>query len=197
MENATVGHARPALLPAARQQQERLWQVGRMFRANCTIDVLTTHCHIAAPPEDVWRMLMFFEGVPQRARWPLRTVLPQPIRIGRTGKEVGAAVNCLYTSGRLLKRITAIEPPRVLHFEVVAQELGIESCVTTVTGSYEIRGDGGGSAVALTTRYRGHQRPRWLWRAFERVVAHQLHQHVLSGMSAAGTCSGSAYRAKA
>lgn len=192
MENATTGYAPPALSPATGQQQRRLWKIGRLARANDAIEAVTTRCHIAASPEEVWHRLMFFEEVPQRARGLLRTVLPQPIRTAGEGKRIGAVVQCLYTSGCLMKRITAIEPPHTLRFEVVAQELGIESCVTTVAGAYEIRGDADGATVALTTRYRGHLRPRLLWRPFERVVAHQLHRHILSGMSVPGTCSGSA-----
>jgi hypothetical protein len=51
-------------------------------------------------------------------------------------------------------------------------------------GSYEIRAEGGGAEVVLTTRYRGHLRPRWLWRPFEHFVAHRLHRHILDGMRA-------------
>ena len=96
----------------------------------------------------------------------------------------GATVECSYSRGSLRKRITVLERPRLVRFEVIEQNLGVERCVTTVEGSYEIRSNGGGSEVALTTKYRGHLRPRWLWRPLERLLAHRLHRHILAGMGA-------------
>ena len=52
-------------------------------------------------------------------------------------------------------------------------------------GSYEMSDHPGGSELVLTTRYRGHLRPRWLWRPLERFLAHRLHRHILDGMRAA------------
>jgi hypothetical protein len=98
------------------------------------------------------------------------------------GRHVGAEVRCTYSRGGLVKRITVLEEPRFARFEVLEQQLGIERCMTTVEGSYEFRADGQGTALSLTTQYRGHLRPRRLWRSFERLLAHQLHRHILAGM---------------
>jgi hypothetical protein len=112
-------------------------------------------------------------------------LLPSPVRTQASGKHVGASVECVYSRGSLLKRITVLDRPRLVRFDVIEQQLGIERCVTTVEGSYEIRAVGDGCDVALTTKYRGHLRPRRLWRPIERSLAHALHRHILSGMGAA------------
>jgi hypothetical protein len=69
-------------------------------------------------------------------------------------------------------------------FDVLVQRLGVEDCISMTGGSYEMRASGGGCDVVLTTAYRGHLRPRWLWRPFEHYLAHQLHRHILDGMRA-------------
>ena len=151
-----------------------------------TIDAVTTTAAFDAPPDDVWQRMMFYEEVPLRPPLLLRMFLPSPVKTQGDGKHVGTVVECTYSRGGLLKRITALDRPRLVCFEVIEQRLGVERCVTTVEGSYEFRAAGGGTEVALTTKYRGHLRPRWLWRPFERLLAHQLHRHILGGMAATG-----------
>jgi hypothetical protein len=138
-----------------------------------------------ATQDEVWRRLMFFEDVPHRPGLALRLLLPVPLRTSKPAMRVGATVRCTYSGGRsLVKRITAVEAPSLLQFEVLEQDLGIESCLTTVEGSYRIRESGDGTGVTLTTRYRGHLRPRWLWRTPERWIAGAMHRHILRGIGA-------------
>jgi hypothetical protein len=165
--------------------REVLWLVGRLFPPNREVEAVTTRAGFDLSPEDVWLALMFYEEVPQRPPLLLRLFLPSPVKTGGGRKEVGARVLCTYTHGSLVKRFTVLERPRLVRFEVVDQALGVERCLTTTEGSYEITPAAHGCEVALTTRYRGHLRPRWLWRPFERLLAHQLHRHILSGMGAA------------
>ena len=166
--------------------REFLWLLGRLFPPGLAVDTVTTSARFNAPPEDVWQRMLFYEEVPHRPPLLLRTFLPTPVRTQGAGKHVGATVECSYSRGSLLKRITVLDRPRLVCFEVTEQRLGVERCVTTVAGSYEIRADAQGCEVALTTQYRGHLRPRWLWRPFERLLAHQLHRHILGGMGATG-----------
>jgi hypothetical protein len=169
-----------------RHPRELLWLVGRLFPPGLAIDAVTTSARFDAPPDDMWQRMMFYEEVPHRPPLLLRMFLPSPVKTQGAGKHVGATVECSYSRGSLLKRITALDRPRLVCFEVIEQRLGVERCVTTVEGSYEIRAADGGCEVALTTKYRGHLRPRWLWRPFERLLAHQLHRHILGGMAATG-----------
>lgn len=162
-----------------------LARIGAVFPRNTAVDDVVTRASIPAPPEEVWRRIMFYEEVPQRPRLLLRLLLPVPLRTSKSGMCAGATVQCSYgDGGHLVKRITAVDPPTLVRFDVLEQDLGIEPCVTTVEGAYRIQCSNAGSEVALNTTYRGHLRPRWLWRAPERWLAHALHRHILRGMGA-------------
>jgi hypothetical protein len=160
-------------------------KVGRWFSENPASESVTTRIWLDASPDAVWKELRFYEEVPNSPGLFLLTVLPRPIRSEGEKTRVGASVRCVYQGGHLVKRITAAEPGHLLRFEVLEQNLGIENCVSMGNGSYEIRGTEGGSEVLLTTHYRGHLRPRVLWRPFERMFAHRVHRHILKGLKLA------------
>jgi len=181
----TMNGVRAAAARAGMHPRELLWLLGRLFPPSFAVDVVTTTAAFDSPPEDVWERMMFYEEVPHRPSFLLRLFLPSPVVTQGTGKEVGTVVTCIYSRGSLLKRITALERPRLVRFEVLEQNLGIERCMTTVEGAYEFRAAGRGTLVALTTRYHGHLRPRSLWRPLERLLANRLHRHILGGMGAA------------
>jgi len=172
--------------PSQAQSRAREWLrlIGRLFPPHTGVDAVTTKAAFDASPDEVWQRMMFYEEVPHRPPLLLRVFLPTPVRTQGNLKQVGATVECTYSQGGLVKRITDLDRPHLVRFEVLKQHLGVERCVTTVEGAYEISADGRGSEVALTTNYRGHLRPRWLWRPFERLLAHQLHRHILGGMGA-------------
>lgn len=159
-------------------------RVGLLFPRNARSEAVETPLHLRATPEEVWQRILFYEEVPRRPLWFLRIFLPRPIRTEGEKTQVGAIVRCTYDGGHLLKRITAVEPARLLRFHVLEQRLGIEDCVSMSQGSYEIRATGDGSEVVLTTHYRSRLRPRSLWRPLERCLAHRLHRHILDGMRA-------------
>jgi hypothetical protein len=159
-----------------------LARVGRLFPRNETDDDVATKTHFAASPETVWRGMIFYEEVPRRPTTLLRMFLPLPVRTQGEKTRVGATIECTYDGGYLEKRITAAETARFVRFEVLVQKLGIEDCISMQGGSYEYRAMDGGTDVVLTTGYRGHMRPRWLWRLFEHFLAHRLHHHILDGM---------------
>jgi hypothetical protein len=129
--------------------------------------------------------MMFYEEVPGRPGWLLRLILSAPVRTSGEKSRVGSLIACVYTGGSLEKRITAIEPPGFISFDVLGQDLGIEDSITMTGGSYQIHASAEGAEVVLTTLYRGHVLPRWLLRPVERYVARRLHRHILDGMSAA------------
>lgn len=164
--------------------REMLGRVGRLFPRNPASEAVATVVRFDATPEAVWQGILFYEEVPRRPLWFLRVFLPRPVRTEGRKTEVGALIRCTYDGGLLIKRITAVEPARLVRFEVLEQRLGVDDCVSMGEGSYEIRRDGDGSEVVLTTWYRGHLRPRWLWRPLERYLGHAVHRHILEGMRA-------------
>ena len=156
--------------------------VGAWFPRNSSREAVTTRIRLDAPPEAVWKVLRFYEEIPNRPGPFLSALLPLPVRSEGEKTRVGASIRCIYEGGHLVKRITVSEPPHLLRFEVLEQNLGIENSVSMGEGSYEIQPREGGSEVLLTTQYVGHLRPRFLFRPVERMLAHHVHRHILEGM---------------
>lgn len=148
-------------------------------------ETVSTRLHLQAEPGAVWDRITFYEEIPERPPFLLRFLLPCPVRSEGGKTCVGATVRCTYEGGSLLKKITAVEPPHGIRFEVVDQRLGIEDCVRALSGSYQIRREREGSEVVLTTNYRSYLHPRLLWRPLEKFLVGRLHRHILGGMSVA------------
>ena len=153
-------------------------------------NVVSTPVRFQATAQAVWEQMLSYEEVPDRPALLLRALLPNPVRTEGDKTSVGTNVLCTYRSGELVKRILVVEPPHLLRFEVMDQHIGIEDCVTLGGGSYQIRACGEQTEIVLTTNYRGHLRPRSLWRPLERFLGHQFHHHILDGMRAAMPCAG-------
>jgi hypothetical protein len=164
--------------------RQLLGSIGTLFPRNNVNEVVATTVRFDAPPEALWDGIVFYEEVPIRPPLLLRFLLPHPVRTSGDKTRVGTTIVCIYNSGGLVKSITAVDPPHLVRFDVVEQSLGIEGCITTLGGSYEINAGVDGSEVILTTNYRGHLRPRNLWRPLERFVARELHRYILSGIGA-------------
>lgn len=143
---------------------------------------VTTRQHFPVEPQALWQALLFYEEIKTAPPWLLRLFLPVPRSTQGAKSEPSASVLCEYEGGWLLKRMTRIQAPTLLHFEMVEQHLGIETCAVALGGSYEILAQPGGCEVALTTRYRTVLRPRWLWRPLEVLLTTALHRHILAGM---------------
>ena len=159
---------------------------GRFFGRQPVTQAVGTRVHFTASRESVWNHLMFYEEVPGRPPFPLGVLLPHPIRTEGNKTGTGANIRCLYGArAGLVKYIVGVEPPHSLQFEVAEQRLGIEDCVVTVGGSYQIHYCGDAADVVLTTNYRTYLHPRWMWRPVEALLIGQLHKHILRGISAA------------
>ena len=159
--------------------------VGWLFAGTEVHGAVTTRVRLEASPESVWDHLIFYEEVPGRPSFLLRALLPHPLRTHGDKMRIGTTVRCEYEGGDLVKRITAVDSPCWLRFDVIEQRLGIEDCVRTLGGSYQISPCGDATEVVLTTSYRSFLRPRSLWRLFEAFVVTRLHHHILQGVCAA------------
>jgi len=144
---------------------------------------ILTRMKFAASPERVWGGLMFYEQIEERPPLYLRLLLPVPIATEGSKSKVGDDVRCSYKGGHLLKRITRIDPGRHYGFEVVEQNLAVRGGLTLSGGCYTLRAlPGGGTQVAVTTRYVSLRRPSWLWKPIEAAVCHMFHRHLLAAM---------------
>ena len=85
--------------------------VGRLFPPSHAIEGVTTSIAFDAPPDQVWQRMMFYEEVPHRPPLLLRIFLPSPVKTQGSDKQIGTVVECTYSRGGLLKRITVLERP--------------------------------------------------------------------------------------
>ena len=115
----------------------------------------------------------------------IQLVLPRPVRSIGDRSRVGEIIECIYEGGYLTKEITRVDPLECLEFRVVDQELHFEHDVTLVGGRFLLGSSVDApqkTKVTLTTDYKRHLRPEWLWKPIEVYVVHTLHSHVLEGM---------------
>ena len=152
-----------------------------LFGGGTSNESVITRIHIEATPEFIWRDIAFYEEVPGRPPLLLDSLLC-PLGTQGDKSEIGATILCKYKQGTLVKRITFLQRPYLIRFDVLEQQLGIEYCAIAQSGSYCIRRLDDASEVILTTNYRAFLYPRWFWRPLERLALHQLHSHILNGM---------------
>lgn len=172
--------------PRPRRHAARFYRlVSWLFAREAVREAAATRIHFDANPETVWNHIMLYEEVPGQPPFPLRVLLPHSVRTEGDKTRVGATVRCVYREGDLAKRITNVERPHLLQFEVVEQRLGIEGCILTLGGSYQIHPCADATDVVLITNYWAYLRPRFLWRPLEALLVGQLHNHILDGVRSA------------
>ncbi len=148
------------------------------------VETVSTSVDIAASPHECFESLAFYEEVKHRPPLILRIGLAHPLGAIGSSRRIGDIKKCLYNKGSITKRVTEVEPDRLLAFEVIGQHIGYERDVR-LTGrsfAFEPRADGG-THVTLTTTYVPLLEPRLLWRWGEHIAVHTLHEHVLEGLS--------------
>lgn len=178
----SVDLRRAQLISSTPAPRTALTLLARTFGGRPAAAEVTTRQHFAVAPQELWQALLFYEEIKTPPPWLLRLFLPVPRSTHGAKNEPSAPVLCEYDGGWLLKRVTVVQAPTLLRFEMVEQHLGVERCAVALGGSYEIVAEEGGCEVALTTHYRSALRPRWLWRPFEVQLATALHRHILAGM---------------
>jgi hypothetical protein len=147
------------------------------------IAVVQTGLTVDATPEEAWNAILFYEDVRHAPPWLLHLALPKPIRSEGSKEREGDVVRCFYNCGTISKRISRVERPRRLSFDVVQAIMRSENYAQLKDGSFEIEPVGRRqSRITLTTRYERKLRPAWIWEPIERKVIHTLHGHVLEGM---------------
>jgi hypothetical protein len=147
------------------------------------IAVIKTGLTIDATPEEAWNAIMFYEDVEHAPPWLLNLALPQPIRSEGSKQKEGEIVTCFYNCGEIKKRISKVDAPRQLAFDVVDIQMRSENYAKLKDGSFEIEPVGTKqSRITLTTRFERKLHPSFFWEPIEHKVIHTLHGHVLEGM---------------
>ncbi|MFW2387956.1 MAG: hypothetical protein ACN4G0_06450 [Polyangiales bacterium] len=144
---------------------------------------VVTSMIFAAPPDRVWKGLVFYEELGGRPPLHLRLLLPVPVRNVGKVSDVGDEATCLYEGGNLLKRITRIEQGDLYEFEVAEQNLSVGGGMRLSGGRYKLRGlSDGQTEVSVETRYLSSKWPRWFWKPLEKMVCHWFHRYLLGTM---------------
>lgn len=161
-----------------------LWAEAELTPRHALATIETSRV-LAMDPEAAWGAAAFYEDVAQTRSHLLRISLPAPI--GTTGHkdQIGSTVRCLYEGAHITKRMTEVEPGRVLAFEIIEQS-GIEDrSVALRRGAFRFEPLAGGrTRVTLSSTYEPLLDARLLWRPIERTVCRELHRHILNGMEA-------------
>ena len=144
---------------------------------------VSTTATVAAPIDTCFDAIMFYEEVKHPAPWILRIGLARPLRTIGSSRSIGDVKTCLYNKGHITKRVTDVDRPNRLAFDVIEQQIGYERDVRLISGSFELAaGSSGRTSITLTTTYRPLLGPRWAWEWGEDYAIHTLHAHVLEGM---------------
>ncbi len=183
--NTPMAGQMPRILGLRKDAGKSYRLISWLIAGKAVSEVVATRLHLDASPEAVWNHIMFYEEVPGRPPLLLGALLPQPVRTEGDKTRVGAMIRCVYKGGDLVKRVTSVQAPHLLQFDVIEQNLGIEHCIVTRGGSYQLNFSGDGTDVSLITNYLAYLRPRFLWRPLEAFLVYQLHSHILSGVCAA------------
>lgn len=145
---------------------------------------IETSVLIPTAVSDAWDGVIFYEEVRHEPPLLLRVLLPKPLYTTGGTQNVGDIKYCVYSKGRLVKKMTKREERKLLAFDVIEQKQ-IETRSIRLTGG-EFRFESVGpeqTRVTLATEYEPLLGPRIAWRWAELWATHTLHQHVLSGMA--------------
>jgi hypothetical protein len=156
---------------------------------------VATAIRCSAPPDRVWNALVFYEQIDRRPPWPLRVLLPVPVRAEGARSAEGDETRCVYEHGYLVKRMIRVQPLRRCEFEVIEQELGMPGEIRLAGGGYTLNAlPGGSTRLELETHYFAFRRPRRLWRPIETALCHAFHRHILDAIQRGAGPAGAAAR---
>lgn len=146
------------------------------------VERVATTCSMRSCVGDAWASIMYYEEVTHEPPWILKVGLARPLSTSGRSDRVGEVKKCLYNKGWISKQIVRVETERELEFRVVEQNIGYETSIRLVGGSFRFEPSADGTLVTLTTEYRPLLDPRFAWRPAERLAIHILHNYVLEGM---------------
>lgn len=157
----------------------------RAFAPPIKIQTIRTARVIDLDQDDAWDAWVFYEQVKHPRPVLLRLGLPTPSHVEGRIQHAGDVQVCVYTgSARLVKMATQVIPGRRLAFDVIGQQDFENNSIRLIDGSFDFKKvTDDTTEVTLTTRYEPLLRPRVVWDPIERIISHELHGHVLKGMT--------------
>lgn len=149
---------------------------------------------VNASPEHVWEHAVEFPEIAERRDWVLRTGVAYPTRTRMAGMGLGASRYCDLSTGPVVERVTAWEPPYLLRFRVLSTpramtETGLYGPVFPkhLTGYYIskqgefrlTRLSEGRTLLEGTSWYQHGLWPAEYWRWWSDAIVHHIHMRVL------------------
>jgi hypothetical protein len=154
-----------------------------IYRQPYPDETVSTSVVIPVPTDRAWHAEMFYEEVRGTPPLLMRFALPRPLYTAGTVESVGDFKVCVYSKGRLVKRITQRVPDQLLAFDVVEQTKIENHSVVLKGGSFQFSSlSADQTRVTLSTTYQPLLGPRFAWRWAEKIGIHTLHRYVLNGM---------------
>ncbi len=149
---------------------------------------------VNASPEHVWKYAVAFPEIAGPRDWVLRTGVAYPMRTRLLRAGLGAPRYCDLSTGPVVERVTAWEPPYLLRFRVLStppamEETGLYGPVFPkhLTGYYiSKQGEfkltalsGGRTLLEGTSWYQHGLWPAEYWRWWSDAIVHHIHMRVL------------------
>jgi hypothetical protein len=162
--------------------------VARVFKVSTAIVV-------DAPPETVWRHVTDFPAIIKEPSAIFRAGVAYPTESDIRGAGLGAARQCLLSTGRLDETVTAWNPPYLLRFDVnstppAMHELSpwrdidpphLHGFYRSYRGEFRLTElPGHRTLVAGTSWYSHGLEPAQYWRLWSDYVVHSVHRRVLT-----------------
>lgn len=158
-------------------------------------DTVTTSIVVEAPPEAVWPHVQSFAGIGPPENFLFRAGVAYPVAARTDGAGVGAARECILSTGVMTERVTVWEPPRRLAFDVLTTPVAMRELspwpnldLPHLHGFYiSKRGEfrlkplpGNRTLVEGQSWYRHGLAPVAYWNLWSRYIVHNVHQRVLN-----------------
>ena len=139
---------------------------------------------VQASFRDLISSLRFYDELGGPPPWLFRLGMPRSVETAGVLVQIGDEQTCVFTTGRVTKRLTHRVAPERLAFAVTRQRIGFERSVALCGGSFDLEPVGDGrTRVILTTEYEALLRPRFIWTLAERLIVHTLHDHILDAIA--------------
>ena len=154
-----------------------------------------TQIIVHATPEQVWKRVIAFPGLPEPREWYFHTGLAYPERARIDGSGPGAVRYCEFSTGDFVEPIEVWDEPRLLRFRVTAnpapiaewspygeiQPKHLHGYLVSKQGQFRIAPlPNGNTLLEGTTWYQHGLWPAQYWRWWSDAIIHRIHLRVLN-----------------
>src|SRR5581483_7237319 len=164
---------------------------------------------IDAPPEQVWKHVVTFSGLPPQQEWYFRAGVAYPIRARIEGTGPGAVRYCEFSTGPFVEPIETWDEPRLLRFRVTANPepmhewspytrltpKHLQGYLVSKQGQFRLtRLAGNRTLLEGTTWYQHGLWPAQYWRWWSDAIIHRIHMRVPNHIRDLAEADASAHR---